>query len=141
MDCKVVPLTREHVDYLDWPRGAILEDTKKSYLSEGSVAYCVLADGVPVFAAGVVNMQWQRGEAWILPTPFFRRNIKRCYRYVRDILPLASVEGNFRRVQATCAVTVSTLLFTHLGFDYEGTMKGFGPNGETCHMYAKVFRP
>lgn len=138
MEYKIVPLNREHIAKL--LRGNIMAPSLvKAYLSEGSVAYCLFADSVPVFAGGVVNMQWQRGEAWILPTPFFRKHVRVCYRYVRDILPLVAVEGNFRRIQATCSIMVSTLLFIHLGFTYEGTMRSFGPSGETCHMYAKVF--
>ena len=139
MELKVEPLTREHIDYLDWPRGAIGEEQKKAYLSYGSVGYCLLSEGVPVFAGGIVNLGWRRGEAWILPTKFFRTHIIKCYRYVRDLLPVLSVEGSFRRVQATCATTVSTLLFEHLKFRHEGVLEAFGPNGETCHMYAKVF--
>jgi RimJ/RimL family protein N-acetyltransferase len=34
---------------------------------------------------------------------------------------------------------VSIALFEHLGFEYEGTLKHFGPNGETCRMYARFF--
>ncbi len=138
MELKVEPLNHAHLAKL--LKGGMVESLKQAYLSKGSVAYCLVADGVPVFAGGVVNMQWQRGEAWILPTPFFCKHLRMCYRYVRDLLPVISIEGNFRRIQATCAVTVSTLLFEHLGFSYEGTLKSFGPNGETCHMYAKVFR-
>lgn len=119
-------------------------DLERSYLSQGSVGYCLVVDGLPVFAGGVVNMQWHRGEAWILPNQFFRNNIRVCYKYLRDLLPVLFVEGGFKRIQATCSITTSTLLFKHLGFEPEGVMKHFGPNldrdpnGETCHMYAKV---
>lgn len=139
MERKIVPLNHEYLGKLlmaNPMRAAMAQ----AYFSRGSVSYCLLVDGEPVFAGGVVNMQWQRGEAWILPTKWFFQHLVICYRYVRDILPLASIEGHFRRIQATCAVTVSTALFEHLGFVYEGTMQSFGPNGETCHMYAKVFR-
>lgn len=138
MEIKVEPLTRSHLRKL--LNGPMASALKKAYLSKGSVAYCLVADGVPVFAGGVVNMHWRRGEAWMLPTPFFRNNIKTCYRYSKEILPLLSVEGNFKRIQATCSIMVSTLLFEHLGFESEGVLQHFGPNGETCHMYAKVFR-
>jgi hypothetical protein len=136
---KIERLNLEHLAVLLYGH-PMRSDLEKSYLSDGSVGYCLVVDGLPVFAGGVVNLQWQRGEAWILPTPFFRKNIRVCYKYLRDLLPVIRVEGGFKRIQATCAVTVSALLFEHLGFGYEGTMHHFGPNGETCHMYAKVFR-
>ncbi len=112
---------------------------ERSYFSQGSIAYCLLADGEPVFAGGIVTMHWNRGEAWMLPTPFFKSHTKTCFRYMRNLLRVAVVEGNFRRVQVTCSIMVSTLLFEHLGFGYEGTLKGWGPSGETCYVYARLF--
>ena len=141
MSYKVVSLNR---DYLIWllaqcKLGIPATELEVTYLSAGSVSYCLLENDEPVFAGGVVNMQWKRGEAWILPTPFFRKHIKMCFKYLRDILPVLSIEGNFRRIQATCAINISTLLFDHLGFKYEGTLANFGPNGEKCHVYARLF--
>jgi len=134
---KLQRLNLEHLAVLLYGH-PMREQLQKSYLSTGSVGYCLLVDGHPVFAGGVVNLQWNRGEAWILPTPYFRKNIRVCYKYLRDLLPVLFVEGGFRRIQATCSIMVSPLLFKHLGFEYEGTLRQFGPEGETCFMYAKV---
>lgn len=144
MELKVTALSGEHLDKL-LPQarlGVEATSLRLTYFSPGSVSYCLLADGEPVFAGGIVNMQWRRGEAWMLPTPFFFNNIRVCYRRIKEILPLMAVEGGFRRVQSTCAITISTTMFKfkHLGFNYEGTMRCFGPKGEDCFMYAKVFR-
>ncbi len=110
-----------------------------AYLSPGSLAYCLIDNKEPVFAGGVVNLQWKRGEAWILPTPYFRTHVKTCYEILRDMLPVMAVEGNFRRIQATCSVMFNTNLFRHLGFNHEGIIRHFGPNGEDCFMYSRVF--
>lgn len=115
------------------------EQLARTYMSPGSAAYCLLADGVPVFAGGIVNLQWRRGEAWILPTPFFRAHVKSCFRVVRKMLPEIAMENGFRRVQAVASDGVSAKLFEHLGFCYEGTLKHFGPLGETCRLYARFF--
>ena len=136
MEFKIVPLDGYYLQKM----GVTDKQVKLAYLSPGSVSYCLLADGEPVFAGGVVDMKWKRGEAWMLPTQFFRDHVKTCFRYMKDMLPLMALNGNFKRIQATCAVTISTALFVHLGFKYEGTMMGFGPSGETCHMYARIFR-
>jgi len=141
MTYQVVRLNSDHLDKL-LPQVQLnveREDIEKAYFSEGSIAYCLLADGEPVFAGGVVNGQWNRGEIWMLPTPFFRSHVRDCYRRIKDIIPLLAIEGGFKRVQATCSVMISTRLFEHLGFEYEGTMKCWGKNGETCHMYARFF--
>jgi len=137
MNCKIVPLANEHLDSLRKAGNKMCANG--DYLTDGSVGYCLLADGEPVFVGGVVNMQWRRGEAWMLPTIFFREHRDICLRYIYRIIKLAAVTGGFRRIQATCAINISTTLFDWLGFKYEGTLAAFGPNSETCHLYAKVF--
>lgn len=140
MELKVVDLTSEHLEKIRGGVSSELEkESEKSYFSEGSAAYCVLADGVPVIAGGIVSLQWKRGEAWLQATPFFRAHLKTCVRAIRNVLPMMAVDHGFRRVQATCVSGVSVSLIRHLGFSYEGTMQEFGPQGETCQMWARVF--
>jgi len=142
MECKVVPLRHEHLATWNIPL-----DIERAYMSPGSVAYCLLADGEPVFAGGVVNLQWSRGEAWMLPTPWFRNNVRTCFRFIKKMVPEMARAGGFKRLQATCSIIKADALaeikavrtVSHLGFLYEGTMKQYGPNGETCHMYARIF--
>lgn len=129
----VTPLTPDSPVLMGLP----LEMTR-AYFSPGSVAYCLWDNNEPVFAGGVVNLLWDRGEAWILPNSWFKANWRACYRVLRGMLGVAATEGRFKRIQATCATTVSALLFQHLGFAYEGTMQHFGPNGEDCLMYARI---
>ena len=142
MEYKVTPLSHEHLDKLLDQVSLGIESTslRQSYFSPGSISYCLLANGEPVFAGGIVNLMWNRGEAWVLPTRFFRSHVKICFKTLRDMISKAAKEGSFKRVQATCAVTVSAKLFEHLGFEHEGTMKCFGPRGEDCLMYARLFR-
>lgn len=141
MELKITALSSEHLDKLLPQANLGISSTslRLAYFSPGSVSYCLLADGEPVFAGGIVNLMWCRGEAWMLPTPFFRKNVRVCYRRIKDIMLLMAVEGGFKRVQSTCAVTVSAILFEHLGFEYEGTLKLYGPGGENCLMYARLF--
>lgn len=130
------------------------EKLARAYFSPGSAAYCLLLDGKPVFAGGIVNQEWHRGEAWILPTPFFRQHAKTCFGIIkRKLLEIAAEKvvddlytktpglriSRFVRVQAVAADGVSIALFEHLGFEYEGTLKHFGPLGETCRLYARFF--
>lgn len=135
MNVEIVPLTTAHLDILPLPEGL----DRRAYLSKGSAAYCVLADGVPVCAGGVVNLKWRRGEAWILPTPFFRSHLKTCFFIAREFIPFIAGEYRFHRIQATCVKDVSTKLFLSLGFTFEGTMAKFGPNGEACDMFCRTF--
>ena len=157
---EIVPLNPEYLDKLlsaapPELRSAQLE---KSYFSPGSISYCLVQIGIekridertglsyphyvgtPMFAGGIVNLQWKRGEAWILPCQFLHRHLKTCYKAMKADLPRMAIEGGFRRVQATCIDgSISAFLFRHLGFTYEGTLQKFGPNGETCRMYSRIF--
>src|SRR6185312_9047597 len=118
MNLEIVPLTTAHLRRLQLPKGL----DQRAYFSHGSASFCVLSDGVPVFAGGVVNLQWNRGEAWVLPTPFFRSHLKSCYWVMKQFIPYIAGEFKFQRVQATCVKDVSASLFRHLGFSFEGTM-------------------
>lgn len=135
MNVEIVPLTYAHLASLPLPTGL----DQRAYFTPGSIARCVLADGVPVLAGGIVNLFWGRGEAWILPTDYYRSHFKTCFRLLRDTIPHMAVRGRFARVQATCLCGVSGSFFRHLGFEYEGTMRHFGPQGEMCDMYARIF--
>ena len=138
---EIVALNPEHLDkLLNGAEPALLAaQLAKSYFSPGSVSLCLIVDGKPVFAGGIVNLHWHRGEAWLLPTRFFRDNLLTCVRAMKAKLPLLVSVGEFQRVQATCPCGASERLFRNLGFMFEGQMKKFGPNGETCSMYARIF--
>jgi hypothetical protein len=141
MKYEVVPLTPDDLQKLlaevsPELRAAI---DARAYFSPGSVAFCLKADGNPAFCGGVVNMEWRRAEAWLLPTLFFRTRLLTSMRAMRECLPDLAARGHFIRVQAVCAEGISGKLFRHLGFDYEGTLRKFGPGGETCDLYARVF--
>ena len=138
---EVVPLNPAYLEALlkNTPLAVSTWELQRAYFSQGSAALCLLSDGEPVFAGGIVNLMWHRGEAWILPTVFFRTHVKTCLKELRDYLPVLARECGFERVQATCVKGISDKLFAHMGFEYEGTLKRFGPNGETCGMWSRVF--
>jgi hypothetical protein len=132
---EIVQLTRAHLYCLPLPVGVDI----RAYFSPGSAALCVLEDGEPVFAGGIVNMEWSRGEAWMLPTPFFRAKPLTCLRHLRECLPVMASDYGFERVQATCVTGVPRKFFELLGFAYEGTLRKFGPKGETCDLHCRIF--
>lgn len=138
---EIVPLNPEYLDALlsgaDPELRAAIEP--RAYFSPGSVALCLLADGAPVFSGGILNMEWRRGEAWLLNTPFFRTHVKTCLRIMRTEIPRMARESGFRRVQATCFQSTKDSLIRHLGFDFEGNLRSFGPHGENCSVWSRIF--
>ena len=135
----IVPLDHEYLHtLLQGAAPSLGAELHRSYFSPGSVALCMLNDGAPVFAGGIVNLGWHRGEVWILPTPFFKRHIKTCFKHMRDSLLSLGRTGGFVRLQATCVYGQPGKWLRVFGFEYEGTMKKFGPGGETCDLYARI---
>lgn len=131
---EIVPLTLEHLIHLPTPDGV----DPRAYFIPGSVAECVIVDGVPVFAGGLVNLQWHRAEAWIIPTPFLHSNLRWCLSLMSERIRQMADDQGFTRVQAVCPSGISNHLFRHLGFSFEGTLRSFGPHGETCDMFALI---
>jgi hypothetical protein len=139
---ELVDLNIEHLETLLSGAPELLHhQLQRAYFSPGSVACCLLVEGEPVFAGGIVNLQWGRGEVWILPTPFFKSHVKTCFRKMRERLPKMVEDGRFVRIQATCVKGTSAAWLRVFEFVFEGTLKKFGPNGETCDMYARIFEP
>ena len=118
--------------------GVSVEELVCAYLSQGSTAYCLKIDGIPAAAGGIINLNWHRGEAWLLHSSQFDGHVKTVLKLMRQLLPEIAQRGNFRRVQATC-FGVPTALLKHLGFEPEGIMQRFGPNGEPAMMLARMF--
>lgn len=139
MRYEVVPLKPEHIDKLLAGSAIPVGLDRRAYFSPGSAGCCLLVDEVPVFAGGIVDLQWSRGEGWFLPTHFFYTHVKTCLRSLREYIPRLAAEGGFRRLQATCIAGVSSTILKHLGFTFEGTMAKFGPSGETCDMWSRTF--
>ena len=138
MTYEIVPLNSDHLDVLFGNRPVELQqELTRSYFSPGSRAECLLADGFPICAAGIVNMGWNRGEAWVLTSPMFREHLRAGVKAIRKRLPI--IAARFRRVQATCMAGSPTSLIRALGFEYEATLKKFGNNGESCRVYARFF--
>jgi hypothetical protein len=120
------------------PAGISIEEMMQAYFSAGSVSYCLLIDGVPAAAAGIINLGWRRGEAWLLHSSLFDKHIKTSFKLLRDMLPNLAQINKFRRIQATC-FSDSDTLFVHLGFEREGILKSFGPNGENATVFSRLF--
>ena len=145
---EIVSLTARHVREIlarnlsegaKMVEGVSPDDMIKSYLSAGRAAYCVVDRAVPVLAGGIINLQWRRGEAWILSTSLARDHGRAILKMIKDTLPKLAVMYGYRRVQAT-SVLDNARLFSILGFELEAPeLRYFGPAGETARLYARFF--
>jgi hypothetical protein len=115
-----------------------VDDMIRAYFSPGSTAYCLVIQKVPIVAGGIINFGWNRGEAWLLTSSLFYQYRKTSFKAIKQMFPGLAAIGKFRRVQAVCW-NGSEILFQHLGFKKEATLEAYGPNGQTCDIYARLF--
>ena len=140
------------VNFVSWHAKLILESTNvlagvdctqddilRAYTSEGSLARTMLDGELPVACGGIFNLKFRRGEAWVLPGKLARYHGLSIVRSLRKFLPELAQAGGFRRVQATCCDEKTTKLFKLLGFQYEGAMRCYGPQGQIALMYSRIF--
>jgi len=111
-----------------------------TWQSPGSLACTLWKDKRPVACGGIINFNWYRGEAWILVSPDIKSLRVPLRKIMKQELARMAVEGEFRRVQATCYSEEKGQFFRKLGFEYEGYLKSFGPKQENAILYSRVFQ-
>lgn len=136
----VEPYRGDHLGRLVEAHGisllAPLEPYYNAALETAGPAYTGFVDGLPVAAAGIANLWPGRAEAWAVMTPATRHHMTAITRAVRAFLDLAEV----RRID--CAVKADFEAGHRwarlLGFEQEGVMRAYGPDGCDYARYARV---
>ncbi len=91
---------------------------------------------------GVAPMWKGVGQVWTALTPESRERGVALTRGVLRFLDMLHAERGYWRVQATAeqADSAAQHWILQLGFDFEGTMEAYGPDGKTHDLYARVRR-
>ena len=97
-----------------------------------------MKDDAIVACCGIVNFQFNRGEAWMIPSYLFPKFAFSVIKLFKSMLPDIARRGKFHRVQATSFDAEHDKYFELLGFKYEGTLLAYGPAGEDVRMYGMV---
>lgn len=101
---------------------------------------CVLFNGKPILAGGVMNLWHSVGEAWIVIAPEAAESGYRTAKSVREYFDLIILAGCFRRVQ--CAVRsdfdVGIKFAKFLKFEEEGLMKKYDQDGFDYIRFARI---
>jgi len=102
-------------------------------------AYTIIIDGSIVFCGGVILTGWNRGEAWTLMSDLFYKYPKSCYKICKNQLNEVIKEHGLKRVQAVIDVDFEdgVRFAEHLGFEKEGILKSYGPEGEDMLMFGR----
>ena len=107
---------------------------------EHSVGYSGFYEG-RFIGCGGIRMLWPGvGEAWAIFAEDPREFAHEIYHYVSMGLEHIIAEHGLWRVQTPIAadIAVNIRFIENLGFEREGLMKKFGPDGDDFYIYAKV---
>jgi RimJ/RimL family protein N-acetyltransferase len=107
----------------------------ESLISAGP-AYACLADNKVIAMAGV-SMFWKgRGHAWATIADNGRPYLKAITKEVLNFLKFTSIS----RIETSvdCRFEAGHKWAQMLGFEKEGTMRSWGPNGENYDLYSRV---
>ena len=111
------------------------------YLLESGDFYTVL-DGSTVITIGGVFFPLYPGlgEVLQLPSIHVYKARKRYCIAVKKVLESIELRYKLRRLQTQCLNdSLHNRWMTYLGYEKEGVLKQFGPDGEDYALYAKVF--
>ncbi len=114
-------------------------------VKDNGPAYTLFVNDEIVGCAGVILLGYGKGEAWMLRVSSRLCKCKKtAYKIIKEVLPMIIKANNLKRVQALIKPDFDRgkNLAKHLGFKNETPegMEGYGPNGETFLMYAKIRR-
>lgn len=104
-------------------------------------AYTLFVNGDVVACGGVVLMGFDRGEAWTLFSILISRYPKAVIKATKSCLKNIVSEQNLKRVQALVnpKYTKGHRFLSFLGFQKEGLLRFYGPNGENMTLYSRIF--
>lgn len=147
----IVPFKAEHLQQLQ-PRefegrelaALSIEEAEfrvKEYLRRGA-AWALVKGGQVIACAGIFRHWRGVAEVWAVTTALVPCYPLAFHRAIRDGLRREIRVMNLHRVQTAVREDHVTSLkwLKRLGFNYEGAMRGYGPNGETYQRLAWVRR-
>ena len=120
--------------YPDWDKWA--KGWKK-----GGPAYTLMVDGKIVACAGVLMMEWNKGEAWSLLSSLFYKYKKTTFKAIKKNLDTIIKDKKLKRVHSLVfdgTEEICGKFLEHLGFTWECKHRKYGPNGEDVHVYVRI---
>jgi hypothetical protein len=103
-------------------------------------AYTLVVNDEIILCGGVMLLDWQVGDAWTLFADNFKRYPIACFKACKYVIDTIAKDHNLRRVQAIVlpGLNGGRNFVERLGFQEEGLLRSFGPNGEDHLMFSKI---
>ena len=115
----------------------------RRYLYENAdlnASWTAMKTGKPLLCFGIRPAWKNVGEAWLLPGKDIGDYAISVVRYSRKFFTELLRNGEYARIHITVRADNDTALkFAKvLGFEVEGIMRNFGPDGVSCYMMARI---
>ena len=131
---------REDMDNIDLGY-EMLQEHKDAFKAPYAIhGYTLLEDG-EIVAMGGVHMLWGRvGEAWVMLGALAKSKPRTVAKYADLMFDVIVHKNNLARIQASIAVsdTKAVRFGKWMGFEMEGLMRSYGPDGSDYYRMARV---
>jgi RimJ/RimL family protein N-acetyltransferase len=100
----------------------------------------VIRNGHLLGSGGIFPIWDGLGEAWVIPSELVQKHKKMFVKLIRENMARMTDEFQFRRLQATARADApkSRRFLEFLGFEREGLLKAYGPDGADHVLFAKI---
>ncbi len=102
-----------------------------------------LGNGAPVAIGGVIMLAAKRGRAWFITGKAGRERPIPLFRWAKRVIEGVARGRGLRRID--CEIKASNKTHIHfsvrLGFEIEGKMKNYGPDGSDYLLMARTWQP
>lgn len=138
----VVPFKPEHLHTLNLQAsqalfGPLLYDKEYGEMLEtAGPAFSGIVDGETIISAGIINQWHNRGVAWALVSENAGKNFIAIHKAIDRFLDM----NETKRVETYVddGFEQGYRWMNMLGFEYEGRMRAYSPDGRDCLLYARV---
>lgn len=142
MEMVIVPFDPEHLQMLQlqaaqaWLSEDMLRPEYAQMVASCGVAFSGIDGETLVGCAGLMNFHKDRAVAWALLSQQSGEHFVKIFRAMQKYLNVCTA----RRIEAqvACDFPQGRRLVTMLGFDFEGRMRGFFPDGRDADLFARV---
>lgn len=121
----------------------LMLEAAAEFVDGEKTALTFLKNGFPVLSGGVFPLSSYVAQAWMLVSNQFLESTRREKHFITNKLKsLIDEEGPFGRIQADTETWFDqgANFLEYLGFEREGVMKNFNPDGSDSYLYGYVRR-
>jgi len=142
---QIVEFKKEHIDLFDFNavgdqfKGAFFNKDLTAVIAEKGYTWSMVEADSVLAMAGIVPLWHGVGEAWSLMTPEAIIHIKELHDKAKKVLESFFNQG-WQRIQTTVRADFGQgkNWLEHLGFEDEGTMEKYGPDGKDYVRWARI---